>query len=76
MEEIVSHEIELDGVKLNVHGCYIEGVKRSFFPSYYPNVFEIEYIFISGKKIDVDITDLIYYRTQEIEDLIIEQYYK
>tara|TARA_R100001198_G_scaffold40547_1_gene22241 strand:+ start:2029 stop:2259 length:231 start_codon:yes stop_codon:yes gene_type:complete len=76
MEEIVSHEIELDGVKLNVHGCYLEGVKRSFFPSYYPNVFEIEYIFISGKKIDVDITDLIYYRTQEIEDLIIEQYYK
>lgn len=76
MEEIVSHEIELDGVKLNVHGCYTEGIKRSFFSFYEPNEFEIEYIFISGKKIDVDITDLIYYRTQEIEDLIIEQYYK
>ncbi len=76
MEEIVSHEIELDGVKLNVHGCYAEGVKRSFFPSYCPDKFWIEYIFICGKKIDVDITDLIYYRTQEIEELIIEKYYR
>ena len=76
MEEIVSHKIQLDGVELNVHGCHNENIKIGFFPSYYPDEFEIEYIFICGKKIDVDITDLIYHRAKEIQELIINKYYR
>jgi|TARA_B110000977_G_C10737256_1_gene361506 hypothetical protein len=76
METMISHEIELDGVKLSVHGCYTEGSAGNFFLPSDPDEFEVEYIFICGKKIDIDITDLIYYRIQEIEEMIIEKYYR
>tara|TARA_B110000483_G_scaffold223217_1_gene280862 strand:+ start:55 stop:285 length:231 start_codon:yes stop_codon:yes gene_type:complete len=76
MATISNYEIELDGVALDVHGYYIEGDSGDYFGSPEPDEFEVECVFALSGDVSIDVTDLIYYRIQELEEFIIEKYYR
>lgn len=76
MEKTINYNLELDGVELSVYGCYCEGMSGDYFNAPEPEEFEVYSVYIEQDPVDIDITDLIYNRIEEIESMIIEKYYR
>jgi len=72
MARTINHEIKLDGVELSVYGYYYEGDLGDYLNPPEPEEFQISFVYLE----DIDITDLIYCRLDEIEELIIEENYR
>lgn len=72
MARTINHEIKLDGIELSVYGYYYEGDLGDYLNPPEPEEFQISFVYLE----DIDITDLIYCRLDEIEELIIEENYR
>ena len=76
MEQVSSHQIELDDVTLDIYGHYTAGSSGSYEDPPEADCFEIQGMFINYAGIEVDVTELLYYRTEEIEELILIKFYR
>ena len=72
MARTINQEIKLDGIELSVYGYYYEGDLGDYLNPPEPEEFQISFVYLE----DIDITDLIYCRLDEIEELIIEENYR
>ena len=72
MARTINHEIKLDGIELSVYGYYYEGDLGDYLNPPEPEEFQISFVYLE----DIDITDLIYCRLDDIEELIIEENYR
>jgi|14BtaG_2_1085337.scaffolds.fasta_scaffold26067_2 hypothetical protein len=67
-----NYEIEIDNVVLDVWGWYESGEEGDYEHPSYADYFELSKMFMQG----VDVTDLLCDRIDEIEEAVIDKYYR
>jgi hypothetical protein len=70
------HELELDGVLLAAYGSYYEGMSGDYFNPPEPEEFSLDSVHIEEGDVEIDVTDLLYNRLEEIEEIVMNENYR